>query len=150
MQSAATKKAQSPCPPLSHCIPHHPTFPVRMSVRNRIPPLLEPYIRLPPEASLILLTGVLDATPNWLTVRYLSGFLGDKQRHGGTRAGQSTAGTNVGYDGNEGDGAVNQEDEQQGTAVVLVSWMRDWEFWKAEARRGAVSISSHLALRSRS
>ncbi|KAK8023989.1 hypothetical protein PG993_012055 [Apiospora rasikravindrae] len=42
---------------------------------SRTPPLLEPYLGLPPEASLIVLTGVLGASTNWLVQRYLCRFL---------------------------------------------------------------------------
>ncbi|KAL2353798.1 hypothetical protein BJ546DRAFT_880993, partial [Cryomyces antarcticus] len=82
------------------------------SSRNRIPPLLEPYVRLPPEASLILVTSVLGASANWLVVRHICGALGSDGRK---------------------DGRVSAEDE---AGVVLVSWMRDYKFWRAEARRG--------------
>jgi len=39
------------------------------------PPLLEPYLGLPPEAALVLLTGVLGASTNWLVLRYLQSVL---------------------------------------------------------------------------
>ncbi|TAQ86158.1 hypothetical protein B7494_g5515 [Chlorociboria aeruginascens] len=42
---------------------------------SRIPPLLEPYLTLPPEASLILLTSVLGASSNWLVLRFLHSTL---------------------------------------------------------------------------
>ncbi|KAI1343304.1 hypothetical protein F5Y15DRAFT_230353 [Xylariaceae sp. FL0016] len=43
---------------------------------TRIPPLLDPYLRLPPEASLILLTRVLAESTNWLLHRHLYARLG--------------------------------------------------------------------------
>lgn len=95
-----------------------------MSTRNRIPPLLEAFIQLPPEASLLLLTGVVNATPHWVVTRFLSRFLGQ------------SAGAHSGS--NEDENATN-DDHKDDVAVVLVSWMRDYEFWKTEARRGAVS-----------
>lgn len=78
-----------------------------------IPPLLEPIVRLPKEKTLLLLTGVLGATPHWIVSRFLKSVLSD-DRHD------------------------NGDDDREQTAVVLVSWMRDLEYWKAEARRGAV------------
>ncbi|TVY40437.1 hypothetical protein LOCC1_G004233 [Lachnellula occidentalis] len=42
---------------------------------SKIPPLLEPYLALPPEASLILLTSVLGASTNWLVLRLLHSAL---------------------------------------------------------------------------
>lgn len=74
---------------------------------SRIPPLLEPYISLPPEASLILLTNVLGASTNWVVLRYLYSALAPEA-----------------YDDLEND-----------TKVVLVSFLRDMAFWKDGARR---------------
>ncbi|TVY30346.1 Elongator complex protein [Lachnellula hyalina] len=42
---------------------------------SKVPPLLEPYLALPPEASLILLTSVLGASTNWLVLRFLHSAL---------------------------------------------------------------------------
>jgi elongator complex protein 6 len=79
---------------------------------SRTPPLLEPYLSLPPETSFILLTNVLGASTNWLVLRYLHGFLAPL--------------------------AKNPEDEYgngEGTSVVLVSFLRDWAFWREGARK---------------
>lgn len=51
----------------------------------RIPPLLEPYLALPDEASLILLTNVLGASSNWLVLRYIYSIL--KSQDEGENAG---------------------------------------------------------------
>lgn len=73
---------------------------------SRIPPLLEPYLVLPPEASLILFTSVLGASSNWLVLRVLhSALLGSE---------------------------MSSED---GPKVLLVSFMRDLAFWKENGRR---------------
>ncbi|ORY11518.1 hypothetical protein BCR34DRAFT_601299 [Clohesyomyces aquaticus] len=58
----------------------------------------------------MLVTSVLGASANWLIVR----FLCDALSHGNIE---------------DGDG-------QEDTVVVFVSWLRDWEFWKQEARKG--------------
>lgn len=77
---------------------------------SRIPPLLEPYLALPPEASLVLLTSVLGASTNWLVLRFLhSAFVGS-----------------------EASSDISSEDESK---VLLVSFMRDLAFWKENARR---------------
>ncbi|KAL1303823.1 hypothetical protein AAFC00_000283 [Neodothiora populina] len=110
--------------------------------KTAIPPLLEPYLgHFPPEASLSLLTGVLNASPHWLTVRVLRGAYdgatsSEKAQHARatTVAGQEQGGEDQRQDGDGED-----------VAVVLVSWMRDWEFWKAEARRGAGLDLARLA-----
>ncbi|KAH0029524.1 hypothetical protein KCU78_g3327, partial [Aureobasidium melanogenum] len=83
-----------------------------MSTRNRTPPLLEPYLRLPSEGSQLLLTGVLDSSPQWLVTRLLrSAFTPSEE---------------------------TQSSEEQDVTVILVSWLRDYEFWRSEARRGAI------------
>jgi elongator complex protein 6 len=78
---------------------------------SRIPPLLEPYLSLPPEASLILLTSVLGASSNWLVLRFLHRALVDQ------------------------DGAPEELSPRGGRKVVLMSFMRDLSFWKENARR---------------
>jgi elongator complex protein 6 len=83
---------------------------------SRIPPLLEPYISLPPEASLILLTNVLGASTNWVVLRYLYSALAP-----------------------EGDGDSDNE-----TKIVLASFLRDMAFWKDGARRLVCPINSWL------
>ncbi|KAF2857015.1 hypothetical protein T440DRAFT_550303 [Plenodomus tracheiphilus IPT5] len=76
------------------------------------PPLLESCIHLPRDDALLLITSTLGASANWLLVRYLSDAL-------------STSNATYGGDGAEGHN------------VVLVSWMREYDFWKHEARKGA-------------
>lgn len=78
---------------------------------SRIPALLEPYLALPREASLILLTSVLGASSNWLTLRYLYSYL------------RSPARTEE-LEADDGD-----------TGVVLVSFLRDGAFWRDGAAR---------------
>lgn len=82
---------------------------------NKIPPLLEPYLGLPPEASLIVLSGVLGASTNWLVQRYLCSLLGSSN-------GRASA-------------ANGDVPENGDTCVVLVSFMRDYAFWKEGAGR---------------
>ncbi|CAL3968041.1 hypothetical protein PZA11_006916 [Diplocarpon coronariae] len=79
---------------------------------SRIPPLLEPYLAFPSEASLILLTSVLGASSNWLVLRFL---------HSALIRSDVTS-----------EGEIAHEDERK---VVLVSFMRDLNFWKENARR---------------
>jgi elongator complex protein 6 len=79
---------------------------------SRIPPLLEPYLGLPEEASLVILTNMLGASSNWLVLRYLYSIL------------QSGRGVDAGVDEKEVD-----------SGVILVSFMRDLAFWKEGASR---------------
>lgn len=90
-----------------------------MSTRNRIPTAIEPLLRLPPEASLTVLTGTLGCNPLWLTLRFV-----------GSALAQTSA-----NDSNEGS-----------CRVVFVSWLRDLAFWKNEIRRAVVCDHSLLAL----
>jgi elongator complex protein 6 len=78
-----------------------------MPPSSRIPPLLQPCVRLPKNDSLLLVTSTLGASANWLVVRFL-------------------------YDALKDGGAPGDE----GANVVLVSWMREYSFWKQEARKG--------------
>ncbi|TGO32203.1 hypothetical protein BHYA_0340g00010 [Botrytis hyacinthi] len=83
-----------------------------MSTTTRsIPPLLTPYLSLPSESSLILLTGVLGAGTNWLLLRYLSSIFSPRAEKNGDA---------------EGEGEVK---------VVFLSFMRDMGFWREGARK---------------
>jgi elongator complex protein 6 len=84
---------------------------------SRIPPILEPYLALPPEASLILITSVLGASSNWLVLRFLHTALISP----------------------DPPSEIQGEDEAK---VVLVSFMRDFTFWKENAKRLVGSISA--------
>ncbi|KAF8862591.1 hypothetical protein BDZ45DRAFT_585386 [Acephala macrosclerotiorum] len=89
---------------------------------SRIPPLLEPYLTLPPEASLVLLTSVLGASTNWLVLRFLHSALV----------------------GSEASSEIGSEDEPK---VLLVSFMRDLPFWKENARRLGLDLDKLAAKR---
>ena len=85
------------------------------TMTTRIPHLLAPYVRIPAEGSLTLLTSVLDATTNWLVLRYLHACL--KPSSGGPGFESETA------------------DAAEDVGVVLLSFMRDQAFWKDGASR---------------
>lgn len=84
---------------------------------TQIPPLLESYLSLPPETSQIVLSGILGASTNWLVLRYLYGLLKP-----GTTSSSSAAAA----------AAAAQEDNVK---VLLVSFLRDYAFWKDGAGR---------------
>ncbi|KAI6867430.1 hypothetical protein KC343_g6529 [Hortaea werneckii] len=105
-----------------------------MSSRNRIPPALEPYLRLPPETAQILLMGTLGCSIEWLTTRFIGALL----------APDGPARDTVG--GLE-DGGDTREKE---TAVVLASWMRNEGFWRSELRRACgLDLTKHKPLQAR-
>lgn len=91
------------------------------SSHPRIPPLLSPYLALPPESSLILLTSVLGASTNWLVLRFLCAALADR-----TAGARRVGGEELADQGGDADGEVR---------VVLVSFLRDWGFWREGGRR---------------
>ncbi|OTA25191.1 hypothetical protein BTJ68_12037 [Hortaea werneckii EXF-2000] len=93
-----------------------------MSQRNRIPPALEPYLRLPPETAQILLTGTLGCSIEWLTTRFVGTLLAPD---GPTNTTRDAVGAL------EGGGCMREKE----TAVVLASWMRNESFWRSEMRR---------------
>ncbi|WQF89476.1 Putative elongator complex protein [Colletotrichum destructivum] len=83
---------------------------------TRIPHVLESYLALPPECAQILLTSVLGASTNWLVLRYLYSYLRKP--------------------------AVADEEASpaEDVRVVLVSFMRDFAFWKEGAGRLGLDI----------
>lgn len=95
----------------------------------RIPPALSPYIQIPLPDSLFLLTGVQNANPNWLILRYLYAAFGrDAQT-------QRTHHISV-------DDAPELDHQDAAPAVLIVSWLRDLDFWQTEAKRAVVCRSS--------
>ncbi|KXH67389.1 hypothetical protein CSAL01_12473 [Colletotrichum salicis] len=82
---------------------------------TRIPHLLESYLALPSEYAQILLTSVLGASTNWLVLRYLYTYL-----------------RKLNAAAEEGAAAASQSEDVR---VVLVSFMRDFAFWKEGAGR---------------
>ncbi|KAF2435114.1 hypothetical protein EJ08DRAFT_693005 [Tothia fuscella] len=108
-----------------------------MTSHSKIPSLLSPYILSPPNDSLILLTNTLGTSANWLVIRYLCGALSSDaaaQRSKKSQDGQSRH-----------DPDTNGEAEATDLAVVLVSWVRDFEFWRTETRRAAGIDLAYLA-----
>jgi hypothetical protein len=89
----------------------------KRKMASQIPALLEPYLSLPPEASQIVLTGILGASTNWLTLRYLYRLLRP-----------ATAATRLDRDSDAGGAGEDVK-------VMLVSFMRDHAFWKDGAGR---------------
>lgn len=91
---------------------------------SQIPPLLDSYLSLPPETSQIVLTGILGASTNWLTLRYLYSLLRPAAAAAPRHNGDGDA------DGAGGD-----------VKVLLVSFMRDHAFWKEGAGRLVCFVS---------
>ncbi|KAM7220047.1 hypothetical protein V8F06_004561 [Rhypophila decipiens] len=104
-----------------------------------IPHLLDPYLR-PTETTtsdeaephLSIATSVLGASTNWLILRYLYAFLKQQQQpptQQQQRESESPAGG-------------SEEDEPTTTNVILVSFLRDYSFWKENAGRIGLDLDS--------
>ena len=87
-----------------------------MAGSNRITPLLAPYLSNPPPTSLVLLTSVLGASTNWLVLRFIFAGLSNEAIERSRRS----------------EGSNEHEDD---LSVVLVSFLRDWDFWREGGRR---------------
>lgn len=87
-----------------------------MPSQPAVPPLLSPYVTSLPPSSLTVLSSVLDATGNWLVLRFLYAAL----------SAPSNSRVAFGSDGVDG---------RKKHKVVLVSFLRGWDFWRAEAKR---------------
>lgn len=118
-----------------------------------IPPLLEPYLAIEPPQSQILLTGLLGANTNWLLLRYLYTLLKSKsqqqQQAQPTRPqqhqpqGQRRVGLRIPVAAEPGleppapaqNGGGANDEEGESVRVLLVSFLRDFAFWKESAGR---------------
>ncbi|RAL10607.1 uncharacterized protein BO97DRAFT_372395 [Aspergillus homomorphus CBS 101889] len=87
-----------------------------------LPPLLTPYVSSLPPSSLTLLSSVLGATGNWLVLRFLHAAL----------SAPSTPDSAFSF--GEGKNGKKQK-------VVLVSFLRGWEFWRSEAKRLGLDLA---------
>ncbi|ODM18479.1 hypothetical protein SI65_06350 [Aspergillus cristatus] len=91
-----------------------------MPTQPPLPPLLTPYVSFLPQSSLTLLSSVLGATGNWLVLRYLYAAL------------SASTNTTFGADG---------LDNGKKRKVVLVSFLRSWDFWRSEAKRLGLDLA---------
>ena len=140
-------------------MPRHPPHP-------RIPESLRTYICLPRRDSLTLITGVLGATTNWIVLRFIGAALGHGSNGGNAGIGKNVntsarnAVVNCEIEGSLEEANVKEANGEStvikvrgkkscrkddlhhdGVAVVLVSWMRDLEFWRTEGMKAVVSVS---------
>ncbi|PYH44916.1 uncharacterized protein BP01DRAFT_341663 [Aspergillus saccharolyticus JOP 1030-1] len=96
-----------------------------MPTQPPLPPLLAPYVTALPTSSLTVLSTVLGAQGNWLTLRYLYAALNASTA--------SDATFSLSGDNNNNDGKKQK--------VVLVSFLRGWEFWRSEAKRLGLDLA---------
>ncbi|KAI1276313.1 hypothetical protein F5Y07DRAFT_139647 [Xylaria sp. FL0933] len=101
---------------------------------SRIPPLLEPYLHhLPHEtSSLILLSGVLGSSTNWLVHRYLYALLSSQSLSSSSYSSSSSRRQDEPFD----DLHTGAEPQQQlHASVVFLSFLRDYAFWRDGCKR---------------
>ena len=106
------------------------------TIMSRIPGALESILHQPPRNSLYLVTDVLAASANWVLLRYLYAVFA---REASSRR-QRLTGSEHDVDSVPfADHAETSNSDAEGqTAVVFVSWMQDYDFWKTEAKRVVV------------
>ncbi|KAJ6133339.1 hypothetical protein N7471_008554 [Penicillium samsonianum] len=86
-----------------------------------LPPLLASYVSNLPDSSLTLVSSILGATSNWLVLRFLHAAL-------------SAPSPNAAFGSDELQNGLKKK-------VVLVSFMRSYEFWRTEAKRLGLDLA---------
>lgn len=86
-----------------------------------IPHLLTPYLSHSTHSaqSLTIITSVLAATPNWLVLRYLHSILSATPEHNELHQ----------------EGGRGKRTRRRARRIVLVSFLREWLFWRGEGKR---------------
>jgi elongator complex protein 6 len=110
------------------------------STKTTSPPLLTPYLHLPPELSLTLLTSTLGCTVTWLATRFIATALSPtatSEEGGEEEEPEEEGGDDTGSPTTRDGPAIRDESS---VAVLVVSWMRDEAFWRGEVRRCVVSV----------
>jgi elongator complex protein 6 len=93
-----------------------------------IPPLLWPFVSPAPRGSLTLITSVLDATSNWLILRYIQAALD----------GQELVDRHLPAAGNLG------HEDQEDFKVIFVSILRGFDQWREMGKKIVRTILSFL------
>jgi elongator complex protein 6 len=100
-----------------------------MPSQPSLPHTLIPYISPLPRASLTMITSVLGATSNWLVLRVLYAALSDNGAGGVSSSRRPHQTDELDTPAETGKTTTGRR------KVVLVSFLRDLTFWKAEAKR---------------
>lgn len=96
-----------------------------MSTRKTVPEAVANCLQPPYSGSLVLTTYVLGASNNWLLLRYLKACFDRKNA--------------VRQQDADGDAVISRHDvESAEISVMFVSWMRNFDFWRAEAKKAVV------------
>ncbi|KAK3311446.1 uncharacterized protein B0T15DRAFT_389480 [Chaetomium strumarium] len=119
---------------------------------SRIPHLLEPYLTLPDEAGLIVLTSVLGASTNWLLLRHIYSLLKPSSSpltsrpspsHVTWPGGDCRRGSTEDQQQHQGQQQQQQrQEEEEDVAVLLVSFLRDFAFWRENAARLGLDLEA--------
>ena len=96
------------------------------SMPTPIPPNLSPLLKPPAPGSLTLITSVLDATSNWLLLRYIYAALRPEKQDGhATKAARVAVGAN--------EDTTHDKDEE--LKVIFISFLRPFELWREMGKK---------------
>ncbi|KAK4125080.1 hypothetical protein N657DRAFT_352293 [Parathielavia appendiculata] len=109
---------------------------------SRIPHLLEPYLALPDEAAFLVLTGVLGASTNWLVLRHLYSLLKPSSPSHTSPARAAALPPPPPPQPSPSVTATEHNGNQDDVAVLLVSFLRDYAFWRENLSRLGVDLEA--------
>ncbi|ERF69941.1 hypothetical protein EPUS_05485 [Endocarpon pusillum Z07020] len=101
-----------------------------------IPSNLSPLLKLPAPGSLTLITSVLDATSNWLLLRYIYAALRPENQDG-----HATTAARVAVGANE----ETTHDKNKDLKVILISFLRPFELWREMGKKIGLDLPSLLS-----
>ncbi len=91
-----------------------------------IPPNLSRVLQPPAPGSLTLITSVLDATSNWLLLRYIYAALRPEKQDGhGTKAARVAVGADE----------DTTDEKNKDLKVIFISFLRPFELWKEMGKK---------------
>ncbi len=103
------------------CLCDHLFVSPPFSMPTPIPPSLSSVLQPPAPGSLTLVTSVLDATSNWLLLRYIYAALRPEKQDGpGTKAARVAVGADE----------DTTEEKNQDLKVIFISFLRPFELWR--------------------
>ncbi|KAF7512282.1 hypothetical protein GJ744_001850 [Endocarpon pusillum] len=107
-----------------------------VSMPTPIPSNLSPLLKLPAPGSLTLITSVLDATSNWLLLRYIYAALRPEKQDGhATKAARVAVGAHE----------ETTHDKNKDLKVIFISFLRPFELWREMGKKIGLDLPSLLS-----